>query len=240
MQLSEELTSTENKVAFARQAYNDAVMTYNNAREIFPEQHRRRHVQFRAGADAGAREARSARGAQGQFHLTCAAVPPRPQPAACRWTSSHARPRRAVRRAGSSSRSSRRCCSSSLALDLVLSRFWPRDRATVRCVRRLLHFVGRNPGAALFWTLIVLAVDRPRQSLQVHCSCARRRSGRARARRRARCARHGDLKRKRLHNVVEEMAIASGVPMPEIYVLEHETASMHSRLDTRPRTRPSP
>jgi LemA protein len=36
MQLSEELTSTENKVAFARQAYNDAVMNYNNAREVFP------------------------------------------------------------------------------------------------------------------------------------------------------------------------------------------------------------
>jgi LemA protein len=36
MQLSEELTSTENKVAFARQAYNDAVMGYNNKREVFP------------------------------------------------------------------------------------------------------------------------------------------------------------------------------------------------------------
>jgi LemA protein len=36
MQLSEELTSTENKVAFARQAYNDSVMTYNTAREVFP------------------------------------------------------------------------------------------------------------------------------------------------------------------------------------------------------------
>ncbi|MCE9614401.1 MAG: LemA family protein [Lentisphaerae bacterium] len=35
-QLMEELTSTENKVAFARQAYNDAVMTYNTARETFP------------------------------------------------------------------------------------------------------------------------------------------------------------------------------------------------------------
>jgi LemA protein len=35
-QLSEELTSTENKVAFARQAYNDAVMGYNTARETFP------------------------------------------------------------------------------------------------------------------------------------------------------------------------------------------------------------
>lgn len=36
MQLSEELTSTENKVAFARQAYNDSVMSYNNHREVFP------------------------------------------------------------------------------------------------------------------------------------------------------------------------------------------------------------
>lgn len=35
-QLMEELTSTENKVAFARQAYNDAVMAYNTARETFP------------------------------------------------------------------------------------------------------------------------------------------------------------------------------------------------------------
>jgi len=36
MQLSEELASTENRVAFARQAYNDAVMTYNNRCEVFP------------------------------------------------------------------------------------------------------------------------------------------------------------------------------------------------------------
>lgn len=36
MQLSEELTSTENRVAFARQAYNDAVLAYNNRRETFP------------------------------------------------------------------------------------------------------------------------------------------------------------------------------------------------------------
>jgi len=36
MQLTEELTSTENKISFARQAYNDSVMTYNTARETFP------------------------------------------------------------------------------------------------------------------------------------------------------------------------------------------------------------
>src|SRR5512137_716615 len=36
MALMEELTSTENKVAFARQAYNDSVMAYNTQRETFP------------------------------------------------------------------------------------------------------------------------------------------------------------------------------------------------------------
>ncbi|MBD8506818.1 LemA family protein [Hoyosella sp. G463] len=36
MQLSEELTSTENRVAFARQAFNDAVTAYNIKREVFP------------------------------------------------------------------------------------------------------------------------------------------------------------------------------------------------------------
>ena len=35
--IQEELTSTENKVAFARQAYNDSVMEYNTKRESFPE-----------------------------------------------------------------------------------------------------------------------------------------------------------------------------------------------------------
>jgi LemA protein len=36
MQLSEELTSTENKVSFARQAFNDAVMQYNTYKQSFP------------------------------------------------------------------------------------------------------------------------------------------------------------------------------------------------------------
>ena len=36
MQLTEELTSTENKISFARQAYNDTVMVYNTDREVFP------------------------------------------------------------------------------------------------------------------------------------------------------------------------------------------------------------
>jgi len=37
LQVQEELTSTENKVAFARQAYNDSVMEYNTRRESFPD-----------------------------------------------------------------------------------------------------------------------------------------------------------------------------------------------------------
>ena len=36
MQVQEELTTTENKIAFARQSYNDSVMVYNVRREQFP------------------------------------------------------------------------------------------------------------------------------------------------------------------------------------------------------------
>ena len=36
MQVQEELTSTENKISFARQAYNDQVMRYNTKREMVP------------------------------------------------------------------------------------------------------------------------------------------------------------------------------------------------------------
>jgi LemA protein len=35
-QLMEELASTENRIAFARQGYNDNVLQFNNAREVFP------------------------------------------------------------------------------------------------------------------------------------------------------------------------------------------------------------
>ena len=48
MQLSEELTTTENKVSFARQAYNDAVMMYNNLREQFPSNFIAGWFQFQA------------------------------------------------------------------------------------------------------------------------------------------------------------------------------------------------
>lgn len=47
MQLSEELTSTENKVSFARQAYNDAVMSYNNLVEQVPSNIVARNFNFK-------------------------------------------------------------------------------------------------------------------------------------------------------------------------------------------------
>lgn len=48
MQLSEELTTTENKVSFARQAYNDSVMMYNNLREQFPSNFVANWFQFKS------------------------------------------------------------------------------------------------------------------------------------------------------------------------------------------------
>jgi LemA protein len=49
-QLSEELTTTENRIAFARQAYNDAVTGYNTARETFPSSLVSESFGFRAAA----------------------------------------------------------------------------------------------------------------------------------------------------------------------------------------------
>jgi LemA protein len=48
MQLTEELTSTENKIAFARQAFNDAVMSYNTGVESFPNNILAGMFQFKA------------------------------------------------------------------------------------------------------------------------------------------------------------------------------------------------
>jgi LemA protein len=49
-QFQEELASTENKVAFSRQAFNDAVMSYNNARESFPSNFVANNFNFKAAA----------------------------------------------------------------------------------------------------------------------------------------------------------------------------------------------
>src|SRR5262249_22009951 len=85
-----------------------------------------------------------------------------------------------------------------------------------------LLFIDRNPGAAFFCTLLVLAVI-GLASLFKSVQLREGGGGVARSLGGVRVSRDTqDMKLKRLHNVVEEMAIASGVPMPEIYVLEHE------------------
>ena len=65
MQLTEELTSTENKISFARQAYNDSVMIYNTAARDVPDQPHRRHVQLRRGRIVRHRQAGATRRAEG-------------------------------------------------------------------------------------------------------------------------------------------------------------------------------
>jgi len=87
-----------------------------------------------------------------------------------------------------------------------------------------LQFAARRPGVALFCTLVVLGVI-GFSSLFKAIQLREGGSVVARSLGGTRIARDtSDFKRKRLHNVVEEMAIASGVPMPEIYVLEHESS----------------
>jgi Zn-dependent protease with chaperone function len=86
-----------------------------------------------------------------------------------------------------------------------------------------LDYITRNPGAAFFCTLVVVAVI---GFASLFKSVQLREGGGvvARSLGGVRVGRDtADLKRKRLHNVIEEMAIASGVPMPEIYVLEQES-----------------
>ena len=73
MQLSEELTSTENKVAFARQAYNDSVMGYNNRREVFPSSVVAGMFAFPPAALLEIEPPAEARSAEGELHLIRAA-----------------------------------------------------------------------------------------------------------------------------------------------------------------------
>ncbi|HJS21959.1 MAG TPA: M48 family metallopeptidase [Steroidobacteraceae bacterium] len=83
-------------------------------------------------------------------------------------------------------------------------------------------WIAAHPGSVVFGSLLVLAVV----GLSSLYKSARLRAGGgvvARSLGGVRLERDArDPLRRRLHNVVEEMAIASGVPMPEVYVLEHE------------------
>jgi Zn-dependent protease with chaperone function len=108
-----------------------------------------------------------------------------------------------------------------LALDVVLFTAFGSANAD-RLVVEPLQYAALNPGRAVFCTLIVVGVL---GLASLYKSLELRGGGGvvARALGGVRIGRDTtDIKRKRLHNVVEEMAIASGVALPEIYVLEQE------------------
>ena len=210
MQLSEELTSTENRVAFARQAYNDSVMSYNNRRETFPGSVIAGMFHFEPAAlwEIAPEHARDARGAEGAVLsgpdqagsdglLRAAARMPRGT--TLRLVVLFALAVVAIvavdRPASSFDRSARNAAGASI----------------IGCAdrRRRRRDAARSSAGARCTKMIALR--------------ARRRGGRAVGRRGAGrpdappirgCA--GFV------NVVEEMSIASGVPVPRLFVLEQE------------------
>lgn len=108
-----------------------------------------------------------------------------------------------------------------LALDIVLFSLFGSGEEQ-QALFTPIDFALRHPGPALFCTLIALGViglSSLFKSYQLRDGggVVATSLGGVRVERDT-----GDFKRKRLHNIVEEMAIASGVPMPEIYVLDHE------------------
>jgi Zn-dependent protease with chaperone function len=110
-----------------------------------------------------------------------------------------------------------------LALDIVLFTALGTGRADTQMLSPLAY-AAQNPGRAVFTTLVVVGVlglASLYKSLELRGGggIVATSLGGVRVARDTR-----DLQRKRLHNVVEEMAIASGVPMPEVYVLEQEQA----------------
>jgi len=110
-----------------------------------------------------------------------------------------------------------------LALDLVLFTFLASSRAHGIDMDPL-GYAARNPGAAIFSTLIVMGVL---GLASLYKTVELRGGGGVVARSLGGVLVDPDTRdtqRKRLLNVVSEMAIASGVPMPEVYVLEQETA----------------
>lgn len=112
-----------------------------------------------------------------------------------------------------------------VALDLVLFTAMgatTRNELGYRAPVGPLVYAALNPGSAFFCTLVILGtlgLSSAYKSLELRGGggVVARSLGGVRVGRDT-----SDLKVKRLHNVVEEMAIASGVPLPEIYVLEQE------------------
>ena len=201
MQLSEELTSTENKVAFARQAYNDSVMGYNNQREMFPGSIIAGMFNFTPAQLLEIEKAEAREAPKVSFTSDCSHGFLRPP--GSRASHDALAPGRVpgFRRAGR--RRGRRG-------GRLRHRFGPiRGSSPVKAVvaEAASWCSASSCGASLFKTL----------SLRAGGGRVARSLGGTRIERST-----GDIALKRLHNVVEEMSIASGVTMPEVYVLENE------------------
>jgi Zn-dependent protease with chaperone function len=110
-----------------------------------------------------------------------------------------------------------------LALDLVFFTWFGAGGEDGEPGLGPLGFVAAHPGFALFWTLLIVGVIGCAslfKSLQLRSGGGVVATSLGGVRLEPDTT---DPKRRRLRNVVEEMAIASGVPVPEIYVLEGET-----------------
>ncbi len=219
LQLQEELTSTENKVAFARQAYNDAVMEYNTKRESFPDTIFAGMFGFSAATLLEATESAEERKAPQGLVLSTFAR---------HWLRS------------SSTSSSARRNTALLVLLFALAvvgvvagrrpgparalRVEHRRRARARCSRPWPRACGAVPAALYLWGAVgTAALILGGERLERRCSspAAARRSPRWSARA-AIAADTRDPLERRLLNVVEEMAIASGVRVPAVYVMDDE------------------
>ena len=196
MQLSEELTSTENKIAFARQAYNDSVMSYNNRREVFPSSV-----------------------VAGMFNFVPAALLEITEPA--KREAPKVLLLNFFERQDSARRQSKR-----LIVLFGLAVF-----AIVAAVDLVVLFVfgasgedGSVAGLLFGTSLVTLAII---GCASLFRTASLRTGGAAVAQQFGATAvaeDTTDFNLRRLRNVVEEIAIASGVPVPQIFVLEQESA----------------
>jgi hypothetical protein len=211
LSLMEELTSTENKVSFARQAYNDSVMAYNTQREVFPSSIIASTFQFTA-AELFVIEAGTTRADEGFVRVK-------------RGGRAHG----FFRTSGQARKNTK-----VLVVYFVIA---------VACIiasvylASLLIFYGsqwrQQPGdpapnsscgmpSCSSTPRSARSCRRPGQPLQDRRLGQGRQRRRRIARRTARQSQHDHPDERKLRNVIEEMAIAAGVPVPKIYVLDDE------------------
>ena len=213
MQLNEELTSTENKVSFARQAFNDAVTTFNTQRGV-PQQHLCRMFGFKEAdlfevKDEAVKRLPRYPSIESRPFLTRAS-----EPGTLRWTFSSIK-------------------SKPRARQRVWSSLWSigggTDRDSLPVDSGYTRYVTREEEAALsLWNPELLFWVVLGNSLVIGCGSLlkilelRGDGGKIAQMLGGRLV-HPETKdpaEQRLMNVVEEMAIASGVTMPEVYVLK--------------------